>query len=137
MDVKKFCTENAVFTLTVNNLATIDQQKLIGCICCDVAEAFDCVSHIILQGKLYYYDTHGINSHWLQSYPVNRKQNFEIILQNHEHFLPDGEQYVWCSPGIILELFFYMILIFFLLDSTHILNPYCWLMVQYKCINHC
>jgi hypothetical protein len=71
-----------------------------------VTEAFDCVSHIILQGKLHYYDTHGVNSHWLQSYIVNKKQKFEIILHNHEHLLPNGEQYIWCSPGIILESFF-------------------------------
>lgn len=106
MDVKTFSTDNAVFTLTVNNLTTIDKQKQVGGVCCDVAKAFDCVSHIILQGKLYYYGTHGVNSHWLQSYIVNKKQKFEIILQNQEHLLPNGEQYIWCSPGIILEPFF-------------------------------
>ena len=93
MDVKKFSTENAVFALAVNNLTTIDQQKQIGRICCDVAKAFDCACHIILQGKLYYYGTHRVNSHWLQSYIVNKKQRFEIIqLINHEHLLPNGEQ---------------------------------------------
>jgi len=110
MDVKKNSTENAVLTLTVNNLTTVDQQKQTGCVCCDVTEAFDCVSHIILQDKLYYYGTYGVNSHWLQSYIVNKKQKFEIILQNHEYLLPNEEQYIWCSPGFILELSFYLIL---------------------------
>jgi len=47
MDVKKFSTENAVFTLTVN-LTIVDKQKQIGGVCCDVAKVFDCVKHIIL-----------------------------------------------------------------------------------------
>jgi len=33
LDVKKISTENAVFTLTGNNLTAIDQQKQIGGIC--------------------------------------------------------------------------------------------------------
>jgi len=96
----------AVLTLTVNNLTTVDQQKQTGCICCDVTEVFDCVSHIILQGKLYYYDTYGVNSHWLQSYTANKKQRFEIILKNHEHLLPNGEQYIWMFPRNNPETFF-------------------------------
>lgn len=52
MDVKNVSTENSIFTLTVNNLTTVGQEKQIGGICCDVAKAFNCVSHIILQGKL-------------------------------------------------------------------------------------
>jgi hypothetical protein len=50
LDAKTFSTENAVFTLTVNNPTTIDQQKQTVGICCDVAKALDCVSHKILQG---------------------------------------------------------------------------------------
>ena len=43
---KKISTENAVFTLTVNNLTTVDKQKQIEGVCCDAAKAFDFKSYV-------------------------------------------------------------------------------------------
>jgi len=32
---------------------------------CDLAKAFDCVSHKIFLAKLYYYGIQGVNAHWI------------------------------------------------------------------------
>jgi len=40
------------------------------------------VSITVLLAKLYYYSIRGLNAHWTESCPVNRKQ--KIILQNQK-----------------------------------------------------
>jgi hypothetical protein len=50
---------------------------------CDLDTAFDCVSHEILSGKMFCYDTCGVIVQWLESCLINRKQ-VKITLPNQQ-----------------------------------------------------
>jgi hypothetical protein len=50
----------------------------IGEMFCDLAKAFDCVSHEILLSKLHFYGIQGIAAEWFRSYLADRKQKVEM-----------------------------------------------------------
>jgi hypothetical protein len=50
----------------------------VGGIFCDLAKAFDCVSHEILLSKLHLYGIQGIAAEWFRSYLADIKQKVEI-----------------------------------------------------------
>jgi hypothetical protein len=49
-----------------------------------LAKAFYSVNHEILASKLFYSGIQGVNSQRLEPFVINRKQKFEIILQNQQ-----------------------------------------------------
>jgi hypothetical protein len=51
---------------------------------CDLAEAFDCVTHETLLVRLHYYGIQGAVGNWFRSYLTGRKQKTEI--QSFEKF---------------------------------------------------
>jgi hypothetical protein len=57
---------------------------------CDIAKAFDCVSHDILLSKLHLYGIQGIAAELFRSYLADRKQKVEIRLSsNIQNFFSD------------------------------------------------
>ena len=57
----------------------------VGGISCDLANAFDCVNHVILLSKLNFYGITGNAYEWIQSYLRNRYQRMEIKNKNFNH----------------------------------------------------
>ena len=70
----KYSTELAVYELTQNMYDTIDNGKYQITILCDLAKAFDTVSHSILLEKLKIYGIRGKANDWFKSYLSHRQQ---------------------------------------------------------------
>jgi hypothetical protein len=51
--------KNAIFTLTVNILTSLNHCQQVGGIFCNLTKAFDCVSHTVPLNKLHYYGMRG------------------------------------------------------------------------------
>jgi hypothetical protein len=83
---KGISTEDVTYKLTDNMLKSINQKMHVRGIFCDIAKAFDCVSHDILLSKLHFYGTQGTAAEWFRSYPADRKQKVEIRPSNTQNF---------------------------------------------------
>jgi hypothetical protein len=59
-------------------LSSLDEQKIVGGLFCDLQKAFDCVNHNILLVKLEFYGVSGTTNKLLQSYLSNRYQRTVI-----------------------------------------------------------
>jgi hypothetical protein len=70
-----------------------------GSVFCVLAKPFDCVSHKILLGKLFYYGIHGDNIQWFKIYLAGRKQRDEISHNPQQKFIIMGNN-MWSSSGI-------------------------------------
>jgi hypothetical protein len=71
-------TENAAFKLTDSVFNSINRKMHVAVIFCDVAKAFDYVSHEIFLAKLHYYGIQGTVADWSRSYWADRKQRTEM-----------------------------------------------------------
>jgi hypothetical protein len=69
-------TLNAAFLLT-GSIFKSANQKMLGGIFCDLAEAFDYVNHKILLAELHFYGIQGTVSNWFTSYLTDREQKTE------------------------------------------------------------
>jgi hypothetical protein len=64
--------------LTNSVLKPINQELHVGGIFYDLAKAFDCGNHEILQATLHCYGIQGTVANWFRSCLTNRKQKTEI-----------------------------------------------------------
>ena len=60
-------------------LLSLDKNKFVGGLFCDIHKAFDCVNHDILLAKLNYYGASGTANKLLRSYLKDRFQGVEIL----------------------------------------------------------
>jgi hypothetical protein len=71
-------TESAVFKLIDSVLKSINKKKMhVGGIFCDLAKAFECVTHEILLEKLHYYGIQGTVANWFRFCLTNRKKKLK------------------------------------------------------------
>jgi hypothetical protein len=86
-------TENALFKLISEILNALNHRVRICGIFCDLAKAFDCVSHEILLEKLFYYGIMGNQFKLFKSYLHNRFQR-TVIKDMHANDIVMSE---WCK----------------------------------------
>ena len=75
-------TENAACTLIDCTVKGWNSKLNVGGIFCDLAKAFDYVSHEILIMKLQYYGLQEENINWFKSYLFNRRQRAKLNVNN-------------------------------------------------------
>jgi len=75
-------TENAASTLIESTVKAWNSKLKVGGIFCDLAKAFDYVSHEILIMKLQYYGLQEENINWFKSYLFNRRQRVKLNINN-------------------------------------------------------
>ena len=80
-------TDHAAHTLVTGILQAWNSKLQVAGIFCDLAKAFDCVSHDILVEKLKYYGVNETGVKWIRSYLNNRRQRVDItVTATHSHF---------------------------------------------------
>jgi len=80
---EKLSTETATYTLLNNVLSSFDRRHLVGCLFCDLQNAFDCVNHEILLAKIKFYWISGIANKLMESYLENRYQRVSVNNSKH------------------------------------------------------
>jgi len=68
---EKLSTEMATYYLLNTVLSSLDKQKIVGGLFCDLLRAFDCVNHNIPLAKLEFYGVSGIANKLLKLYLNN------------------------------------------------------------------
>jgi hypothetical protein len=71
-------TEEAIYRLSNGVLSAWNNKEYMIDIVCDIAKAFDCVSHDLLLRRLKFYGVQGVSLKWFQSYLQHRKQRVEL-----------------------------------------------------------
>ena len=80
-------TDHAAHTPVTGILQAWNNKLQVAGIFCDLAKAFDCVSHDILVEKLKYYGVNETGVNWIRSYLNNRRQSVDIrFTSTHDHF---------------------------------------------------
>ncbi len=80
-------TVHAAHTPVTGILQAWNNKLQVAGIFCDLAKAFDCVSHDILVEKLKYYGVNETGVNWIRSYLNNRRQRVDIkFTATHDHF---------------------------------------------------
>jgi len=97
---EKLSTCSATNALINSILISLDKNKFVGGLFCDLHKAFDCVNHEILLAKLEFYSISGISNKLIRSYLNDRYQRVEIMNSMHikstsswelmEHGVPQG-----------------------------------------------
>jgi len=72
-------------------LSSLDKQKIVGGLFCDLQKAFDCVNHNILLAKLEFYGVSGIANKLLKLYLNNRYQRSVITYNTNNKISSDWE----------------------------------------------
>jgi len=71
-------TANASHGHTEIILSTLNNNRYIACVFCDLTKAFDCVNHELLLTKLQFYGVKGLLLGRFNSYLYHRKQRVEL-----------------------------------------------------------
>jgi hypothetical protein len=78
-------TEDVIYKLTNVVLTAWNNKDYVTSIFCDIAKAFDCVSHELLLMKLQYYGVQGVFLQWVKSYLQQRRQRVELRYSNDKY----------------------------------------------------
>jgi hypothetical protein len=108
---KGLSTENASYTLVYSILQAWNRKFHVGGIFCDLAKAFDCVSHEILMMKLQYFGLQEQNINWFKSYVTNRKQRVKLNINNIQDGFYTWETKTKSPSGVLLGPLLFIIYI--------------------------
>jgi hypothetical protein len=78
-------SEGAIYKLTNVILNAWNSKEYVTGIFCDIAKAFDCISHELLLMKLQYYGVRGVILDWFKSYLQHRRQRVELKYINDKY----------------------------------------------------
>ena len=88
--MKGISTEDAPFRLTDSVFISINHKMHKREIFCDLAQAFDCVTHEIFLVLLHLYSIRGVYDDWFRSFSTNRRQKVEVTSPNStQNFFSD------------------------------------------------
>jgi hypothetical protein len=83
---KGLSTEDAIYKLTNVILTAWNRKEYAIGILCDIAKAFDCISHELLLMKLQYYRVQGVLLQWFKSYIEYRRQRVDLKYINNNYY---------------------------------------------------
>jgi hypothetical protein len=91
--------ENTVYKVINEVLNTLNNKEIVGGICCDLTNLFDCVDHDILISEIEKYGIIGKGKELIQSYIKGRYQ--QVLIDNKTNYNTAVSNWAMIKHGVL------------------------------------